>query len=136
MLHILLVEDNPADVLMVREGIRMASVKADVLIAYDGEQALRFLNEFKFKPDFILLDLNLPKFNGFSILEQYRAQGGPPIIVLTGSENPSDRARAMELGVSEYIIKPTSFEGFIEAVRDAVDRWGKNTAAANAGKKK
>jgi DNA-binding response OmpR family regulator len=135
MLHILLVEDNPADVLMVREGIRMASVKADVLIAYDGEQALRFLTEFNFKPDFILLDLNLPKFNGFAILQQYRAHGGPPIIVLTGSENPADRARAMELGVSEYIIKPTSFEAFIEAVRDAVDRWGKNTAAANAGKK-
>ena len=64
VLHVLLIEDNTGDVLMVREAIRTSPTKADVVIAYDGEQALRFLTEFKFKPDLIILDLNVPKFNG------------------------------------------------------------------------
>ncbi len=126
MLHILLVEDNPADVLLVREGIRSSSVNADVVIAYDGEQALYFLNEFKFKPDFIILDLNLPKFNGFEILERYRVKDGPPVVVMSGSDNPWDRQRAMELGAREYIVKPIHLNDFIEAVRGLLERWKNN----------
>ena len=68
MLHVLLVEDNSGDVLMVREAIRTSSVQADVMIAYDGEQAIEFLTEFKFKPDVIFLDLNIPKFDGFVMI--------------------------------------------------------------------
>ena len=56
MLHVLRVEDNPGDALMVREAIRSSTVKADVIIANDGEQALRFLNEFLFKLDTIFLE--------------------------------------------------------------------------------
>jgi chemotaxis family two-component system response regulator Rcp1 len=60
MLHVLVVEDNSADALVVREAIGTSAANADVVIAYDGEQALRFLVEFKFKPDVIFLDLNWP----------------------------------------------------------------------------
>lgn len=70
MLHVLLVEDNQGDVLLVREAIRSSSLDADVLVAYDGEQALRFLSQFNFKPDIVLLDLNMPKFSGLQILEK------------------------------------------------------------------
>lgn len=123
MLHILLVEDNPADVLMVREAIRTSSVKAHVLIAYDGEQALRFLTELDFKPDFIILDLNVPKFSGLQILQRYRAHSGPPVLVLTSSINPEDQKRAFELGVKEYLVKPTDLDTYLKLVRDALEHW-------------
>jgi len=133
MLHVLLVEDNSADVLLVREAIRTSPVKADVLIAYDGEQALRFLTDFNFKPDFILLDLNVPKFDGIQILERYRANQGPPVVVFTSSVNPYERKRALELGASEYIVKPTSLDAFLQAVRGALERWIKPAANAAEG---
>ena len=130
MLHILLVEDNAADVLLVREAIRTSSIKADVMIAYDGEQALRLLMELKFKPDLIVLDLNVPKFDGFAILEQYRSREGAPIMVLTSSTNPEDTMRAFELGVREYIIKPLSFHGFITTVQEAIARLAGNLGSS------
>ena len=130
MLHILLVEDNGADVLLVREAIRTSSINADVIIAYDGEQALRFLKEFKIKPDLLVLDLNVPKFDGFQILEQYQSCDGGPVMVLTGSTNPDDQKRALEFGVQEYIIKPPSFQGFITTVQEAIARLADNRGSA------
>lgn len=132
MLHVLLVEDNPADVLMVREAIRTSTVEADVLIAYDGEQALRLLTELEFRPDFIILDLNVPKFSGLQILERYRAKEGPPVLVLTSSVNPQDEKRAFELGAKEYLVKPTDLDTYLSTVRQAVERW-RMGAATRAG---
>ena len=122
MLHILLVEDNPADVLLVREALRLSPINADVLIAYDGEQALRLLMERHFKADLIVLDLNLPRFDGLTILADYRSRHDVPVMVLTSSANPADRERAFGLGVQEYIIKPPSFQGFIKTVQEAIVR--------------
>ena len=133
MLHILLVEDNGADVLLVREAIRHSSVKADVMIAYDGEQALRLLNEFQFKPDFIILDLNIPKFSGLQILQRYRAEDGPPVVVLTSSVNPLERQRALELGVKEYLTKSTDIDEYMKTVQDALERWLPSAAESTAG---
>ena len=125
MLHILLIEDSPSDVLLIREAIRTSPIPADVMIAYDGAQALRLLGEFQFKPDFILLDLSLPKVGGLEVLERYRpnAEGGPPVVVFTGSRNPDERARAMALGAREHIVKPTELVQFMGAVRGALERW-------------
>lgn len=123
MLHILLVEDNPGDVLLIREAIRNSPVKADVMIAYDGEQALRLLREFRFKADFIILDLNIPKFNGLQILESYRQSEGPPLIVFTSSVNPVERQRALELGAREYLTKPSNINDYMKAVQGALERW-------------
>jgi two-component system response regulator len=125
MLHILLVEDNPPDVLMAREGIRKSSVAADVTVAYDGEQAIRLLTEQGFHPDFIILDLNLPKFSGFTILERYRTQDGPPVVVLSGSNRESDRQRALELGAQDYVVKPLGFDAYVDTVSAIVERWVK-----------
>jgi DNA-binding response OmpR family regulator len=125
MLHILLVEDNPADVLMAREGIRKSSISADVTVAYDGEQAIRILTDQSFKPDFIILDLNLPKFSGFTLLERYRTEEGPPVVVLSGSDRESDRQRALELGAQQYVVKPLGFDAFVDTVTGIVERWVK-----------
>ncbi len=123
LLHVLLVEDNPGDVLLVREGIRRCSATADVIVAYDGEQALRTLKEYNFEPHLIILDLNLPKFSGFEILEGYRAEARPPVVVFTSSENPVDKQRAIELGANDYVVKPTDLDDYVNTVRDLVDLW-------------
>jgi DNA-binding response OmpR family regulator len=123
MFHVLLVEDNPADVLMVREAIRSAEFQADVVIANDGEQALTCLNEFNFKPDVILLDLNVPKFSGFQILERYRSPIPSPVVVFTSSVSPSQRKRAFDLGAWDYVVKPTELDAYQGAVRSLLKRW-------------
>jgi DNA-binding response OmpR family regulator len=102
---------------LVREGLRVSAIPADLVIASDGEQALRFLSEFNVKPGFIILDLNLPKFSGLELLERYRADERPPVVVLSGSENPRDKTRALELGASDYILKPFDYQEFIQLVR-------------------
>src|SRR5215467_15552753 len=98
MLHILLIEDNPHDILLIREAIRTSPAKADVLIAYDGEQALRMLNESGVRPDFIVLDLSIPRFDGFEVLRRYRADQGHPVAVFTASSNADEERKARELG--------------------------------------
>lgn len=123
MLHILLVEDNPADVLLVREAIRTSPLEADVIIAYDGEQALNFLEHQNVAPDAIVLDLNLPGMDGFSILEKYRPKDKPPVMVLTSSDRSEDRKRALDLGAKDYVVKPPTFSEFIQTVQGALMRW-------------
>jgi DNA-binding response OmpR family regulator len=123
MLHVLLVEDNPADVLMIREAIRTSAVLSDVLIAYDGKQARQFLNDFRFEPDLVFLDLKVPLFNSFEFLEQLRANQGPPVIVLTASLNPEDTEQAIKAGAKEFIVKPSDVDEFLNVVRDALARW-------------
>lgn len=122
MLHLLLIEDNPADVLMVREALRSSPTPADVVIAYDGEQALEMLSDPAFAPDFIILDLNIPKVDGHKILQRFKS--GPPIVVFTHSANEDDRRDALAGGARDYVVKPASFRSFLQAVQDLVDRWG------------
>ena len=128
MLHVLLVEDNPADVLMIREAIRTSAVLSDVLIAYDGKQARQFLNDFRFEPDLVFLDLKVPLFNSFEFLEQLRANQGPPVIVLTASLNPEDTQNAIKAGAKEFIVKPSDMDEFLNVVRGALARWSDEEA--------
>src|SRR5215471_12466067 len=121
MVHVLLVEDAPPDVLMVREGMRGSPIPADVVVAYDGEEALKVLEASHF--DLVILDLNVPKFDGYVILDQYRVKGGPPVVVFTGSIDPHDRERALALGAHDYVLKPRSYEEFIRTVQGILERW-------------
>ena len=130
MLHLLLVEDNPSDVLLIREALRRCPVPADVVIAYDGHQALAALG--KFRPDLIVLDLNLPRLSGFDVLKAFRNESNIPIAVFTGSDNPADRTAALELGAREYLIKPNSFEGYMSAICDILQRWWPDQATATS----
>lgn len=123
MLHVLLIEDNPGDALLVQEAIRSSELNAVLLIAYDGEQALRLLSQPDSRPDVILLDLNIPKIAGIEILERQRASGGAPIIVLTSSANPAEKERAMNLGAKEYLQKPLELASYIETICGAIERW-------------
>ncbi len=129
MLHVLLVEDNPADVMLVREAVRASPVTADLMIAHDGEQAHRFIAEFGYKPDFIFMDLTVPKLNSLEFLDHFHANQGPPVIVLTGSGDPTNRQRAIDAGAKDYIVKPTDLDEFLNVINKALERWGNQAAA-------
>ena len=123
MLHLLLVEDSPSDVLLIREALRRCSIPADVTIAYDGEQALAALANFH--PDLIVLDLNLPKLSGIDVLKSFKNNSNIPIAVFSGSDNPADRKQVLDLGANEYLTKPPDFDGYMRAISDILmRRWG------------
>lgn len=128
MLHLLLIEDNPADVMLFREALRGSPIPADVTIAYDGEQALRLLEGVGLKSDFIVLDLSIPKADGHSILERHKSFSGPPVVVFTSSLNEEDKSRALANGASDYVIKPANFSAFMHAVQSMLERWATRLA--------
>ena len=81
------------------------------------------MNDYRFEPDIIILDLNLPKLNGFQLLERCRRQEGLPIIVFTSSANPEDNKRAFELGARDYVIKPSDLVEYLKTVTGVLERW-------------
>ena len=135
MHHVLVVEDNPADMLLIREAIRSSTVSADVIVAYDGAEALRLLEASATRPDLVILDLNVPRFGGLEVL-QLRPRGGePPVVVFTGSRNPDERRRALALGAKEHIVKPETWDEYIAAIHGVIERCvpdGDNTTNGKA----
>ena len=121
--HVLLIEDNSADANLVRVAIHEMRTEPDLTIVSDGEEALRILDGFT--PDLIILDLNIPKIDGLSILERYRDanKNGSPIVVFTSSDNPTERRCAFELGISEYLKKPIGLDQNLATIRAAIERW-------------
>src|SRR5437588_380950 len=127
-IHLLLVEDNPGDVLLIRASLRQCSLSVDVTIAEDGSQALALLSE-GFEADLIMLDLNVPRMDGYTLMERL----GPidtPIIVFTWSDTGA--GRAMALGAREVVRKPSDFSEFIQAVCRIVETWGRSRSANGA----
>jgi CheY-like chemotaxis protein len=122
---VLLVEDDPGDELMTREAFAENKVHTDLHVASDGEQALDFLYQRKSyedapRPDLILLDLNLPKFDGREILAQIKQNPdlcSIPVVVLTTSRADEDVLRSYKLHANAYVNKPVDFTRFIEVVR-------------------
>jgi CheY-like chemotaxis protein len=120
LIQILLAEDNPADVYLIRHALAENNVECSLQIAHDGREALAFIrsddsadNPF---PDLILLDLNLPQHDGMEILQHIRRSGrlgGVPVIVFTSSDSPSDRLSATQLGITRYIKKPSMLDEFL-----------------------
>ncbi len=120
-LHILLIEDNPADVYLVREVLSVHALPAELQTIDDGEKALQFLDGMESDPgplqlDLVLLDLNLPKFDGMQVLSRIRAgtRLAPiPVIVLTSSDSPRDKERALSLGASAFVRKSSTLGEFM-----------------------
>jgi len=106
MTHILLVEDDPGIV----ESLSLYFAKSGMTmnVAHDGEEAIILFQNSKEKLDLIILDLNLPKEDGFSVCEIIRDTSNIPIIILSARDNEDDKVRALELGADDYISKPFS----------------------------
>ena len=123
--QILLVEDNPADVYLFRESLQAAGLKADLTIIENGADGLAFARrqeqyaEYPV-PDLAVLDLNLlgiGGIGGISILEAMRQNKdleGVPVFIMTSSSGPSEKARAMELGIDRFITKPPDLEEYLK----------------------
>ncbi|MEU3626504.1 two-component system response regulator [Amycolatopsis coloradensis] len=124
-IHILLVEDDPGDVLMTQEAFEHHKIRNTLSVVSDGEQALQFLRreapyEDARRPGLILLDLNLPRKDGRQVLSEVKASPELrtiPVVVLTTSEAEEDILRSYDLHANAYVTKPVDFDRFIEVVR-------------------
>jgi CheY-like chemotaxis protein len=129
VIDVLLVEDDPGDVLLIREAFEHNKVHNSLHVASDGEQALAFLRREGEhgdapRPDLILLDLNLPRKDGREVLAEVKEDAGLrtiPVVVLTTSEAEEDILRSYDLHANAYVTKPVDFEAFIEVVRQIDD---------------
>ena len=125
--RILLVDDSDDDIFLVREAFKESGVAHRIDAISDGEQALNFLREDGNRPDVVLLDINMPRFSGFDVLEW--VQSDPqlreiPIVMLTTSEQPEDVRRATEGGARDYFRKPVEFRQLRDLACRVLDRWG------------
>lgn len=130
-IEILLVEDNPGDVVLVKEAFKAAKVRNNLHVVTDGKQAMDFLragpsNPHGIVPGLVLLDLNLPKMDGREVLKT--AKQDPhlraiPIVVMTSSKDEEDVWRAYDLQANCYITKPVDFEQLMKVVRTIEDFW-------------
>ncbi|ABW15858.1 response regulator [Frankia sp. Mgl5] len=127
--EVLLVEDDPGDVLMTREAFEDHKLKNNLNVVSDGVEALAYLRgEGPYagapRPDLILLDLNLPRRDGRQVLAEVKADERLrriPIVVLTTSEAEEDVLRSYDLHANAYITKPVDFERFVAVVRQIDD---------------
>nr|WP_156756007.1 response regulator [Actinokineospora pegani] len=125
IIDVLLVEDDDGDVLMTREAFEHYKIRNTLHVVRDGEQAVRFLrrdDEYADapRPDLILLDLNLPRFDGRQVLAEIKADStlrSIPVVVLTTSEAEEDILRSYELHANAYVTKPVDFDRFIEVIQ-------------------
>ncbi len=128
---ILLVEDNPTDVLLTREALEEAGMNVRLHVAEDGEAALDFLEQRATfsgapRPDLVLLDLNMPKKDGRSVLADMRKNQNLrriPVVVLTTSSQQEDVEKSYNLCANCYIQKPVDFNHFSEVVRLIEHFW-------------
>lgn len=124
-IDILLVEDDPGDVLMTEEAFEHHKIRNSLHVASDGVEALQFLRREGEhadapRPGLILLDLNLPRMDGREVLAEIKADPALraiPVVVLTTSEAEEDIVRSYNLHANAYVTKPVDFERFIDVVR-------------------
>jgi CheY-like chemotaxis protein len=121
--QILLAEDNPGDVLLFREALNSRGLPCNLVVAPDGQKAIALLADepgSTWRPDLIVLDVNLPKHNGDVVLRHVRHQvwlKGVPVIMLTSSSSPADRATAMDLGATLYLQKSSDLNELLDVGR-------------------
>lgn len=124
-IEVLLVEDDPGDELMTREAFADHRVANTLHVARDGEEALDFVyrrgaHTAAVRPDLILLDLNLPKYDGRQVLEQIKSDpdlAQIPVVILTTSAAQEDVLRSYRLHANAYVTKPVELDEYMAAVR-------------------
>ena len=135
-LRILLVEDNPADVLVTKEVLKQFGIPFELQTASDGAEAISLLelyetNLTELRPGLVLLDLNLPKVPGAEVLSHLRDREWSkriPVVVVTSSDSPSDLNAIRNIGATAYFRKPTSLSAYMQLGRvilEVLPRVGK-----------
>ncbi|MCR4392855.1 MAG: response regulator [Dehalococcoidales bacterium] len=131
---ILLVDDNPDDVLLTQRALKKNNIVNDIVVASDGVEALDFLfgrgkysgRDLKQMPVLVLLDIKMPRMDGLEVLKHMR--GNPatrllPAVILTSSKEDSDIINSYNLGCNAYVRKPVDFDQFVDAVRQLGLFW-------------
>lgn len=129
--HILLVEDNEGDIVLTLDAFEECKVKTEISVVKNGKEALDFLFQRGAfinakKPDLILLDINLPIFNGHEVLKQIKADvvlKKIPVIILTTSSNKKDIDEAYSNHCNSYVKKPLDMNEFIKSVSKIEEFW-------------
>ena len=122
MSRILLAEDNPADVYLIREALKEHGVDCGMRVASDGKEVLGLISHDEPAAEMddlslIILDLNLPRHDGIEILERLSQSSHlshVPVVVLTSSDSPQDRLAATRLGARRFLRKPSNLEQFLD----------------------
>ncbi|UBV43597.1 response regulator [Deinococcus taeanensis] len=121
-IHILLVEDSEADIILTQEAFAEAGILVQLHVARDGVEALEALRtpDFMPRPDVILLDINMPRMNGLELLKEIKHDPSLmtiPVIMLTTSKAEEDILRSYEAYAASYVVKPVEFTSFYEAIQ-------------------
>jgi two-component system, chemotaxis family, response regulator Rcp1 len=131
MIEVLLVEDSPGDVRLTREAFQDANASVRLHVASDGVEAMAFLRQEGDhveapRPDFILLDLNLPKMDGREVLAHIKENQSfktIPTVILTTSDAEADIVRSYQLQANAYLSKPVQLDAFESLVKSISDFW-------------
>ena len=134
IIDVILIEDNPDDVELTLDALKVHKLANRVKVLRDGEEALDYIfctgqyadRDICACPKVILLDLKLPKVDGIEVLRRIRSDERAktlPVVVLTSSNEQKDRIDSYELGVNSYIVKPVEFDNFAQAVADVGFYW-------------
>lgn len=130
-LELLIIEDNPGDVRLIEEAFQELRANVNIRVAKDGAEGLEMLTlpsptKTNWRPDLILLDLNLPKVSGHDVLVQVKSNPLTsliPVIILTSSRAESDVRRAYESHANAYLRKPSTLDGLMTAAQDVKNFW-------------
>jgi CheY-like chemotaxis protein len=140
-IRVLLVEDNYGDVLLTREACENPAVSIELTVASDGEEALALLRGEQaglehYRPDFVLLDLNLPRLDGREVLTIVKNDPDLrriPIIVLTSSRAEIDILRSYDLKANSYVVKPVEFDRLREVIAALEGFWRRHASLPIVG---
>lgn len=138
MPQVLLADDNPSDVYLIREALREHAVDCTLRVASDGRDAMNLISgELSGAGAFslIILDLNLPRHDGIEILQKLRESAKSnhaPVVILTSSDSPRDRLMATQLGATKYLRKPSNLNEFLDLGAVFKELLGQTVKAARA----
>lgn len=132
--HILLVDDSRMDVELTLDAFRESRLENTVQVAWNGQEALDYVfgegqyadRESYPSPDIILLDLKMPGIDGHEVLRRVKESERTrriPVIILTSSREEGDLFLSYDHGANSYLVKPVSFDGFLEVVKEIKDYW-------------
>jgi two-component system, chemotaxis family, response regulator Rcp1 len=129
-LQILLIDDSPSDVRLLQEAMKEHPLRFHLRVASDGVEATQYLQQVELGraelPDLVILDLNLPKKNGYEVLSEIKCSASLkhiPVVIMTSSQSENDISHAYRLNANCYITKPGTLNEYMEVVRAIEDFW-------------
>jgi chemotaxis family two-component system response regulator Rcp1 len=132
-IRLLLVEDSPSDVWLMKEALRLAKVRVHLTLVKDGLEASRYLHRVESDgvdgPDLVLLDLNLPRRNGREVLADIKRSEvlrTIPVLIFSSSDSDEDRQQAYRLKAEGFMTKPTGLPEYVEMVKGMEKFWAGN----------